>query len=35
MFRWIEERGFEVSVAAVRAECDQLADFDSWLNKNW
>jgi len=35
MFRWFEEQGTHVDIAAVRAELPQLRRFESWLETTW
>ena len=35
MYRWFEQVGYDVDIAAVRAEYPQLTSFERWLAKNW
>lgn len=35
MFRWFEEKGYSVDIAAVREEYPALTTFHTWLEKNW
>lgn len=35
MYRWFENTGYNVDIAAVRQEYPALMTFDRWLNANW
>ena len=35
MYRWFEERGYDIDIAAVRQEYPQLTQFNRWLEQNW
>jgi hypothetical protein len=35
MFRWFQDTGYQVDIAAVRQEYPKLQTFDHWLNSNW
>jgi uncharacterized protein YbjT (DUF2867 family) len=35
MYRWFEEKGYEVDIAAVRQHYPQLTSFNHWLKHNW
>ncbi|MFL6452312.1 MAG: NmrA/HSCARG family protein [Bryobacteraceae bacterium] len=35
MYRWFEEKGYSVDIAAVRQQYPKLATFHQWLQENW
>jgi uncharacterized protein YbjT (DUF2867 family) len=35
MYRWFEEKGYSVDIAAVRQHYPQLTTFSRWLEQNW
>jgi uncharacterized protein YbjT (DUF2867 family) len=35
MYRWFEEKGYDVDIAAVRQNYPALTTFSRWLNQNW
>ena len=35
MYRWFEEKGYSVDIAAVRRDYPQLLSFNRWLEENW
>ena len=35
MYRWFQDVGYHVDIAAVRQEYPKLTPFDRWLNANW
>lgn len=35
MYRWFDEVGYHVDIAALRQEHPDLMPFDRWLNRNW
>ncbi len=35
MYRWFEEKGYSVDIAAVRQDYPELTNFNKWLEQNW
>lgn len=35
MYRWFEQKGYQVDIGAVRQEYQQLTTFDHWINSAW
>jgi hypothetical protein len=35
MYRWFEEKGYSVDIAAVRQDYPALTTFNRWLEQNW
>jgi hypothetical protein len=35
MFRWFQNVGYHVDIAALRQEFPDLTNFERWLNTNW
>ena len=35
MYRWFEEKGYDVDIPAVRQQYPQLTTFNRWLEQKW